>query len=684
MEAEQPQPQMQAAEDTRVHLAMGDDVRQCLLSLRWALRNVPPQFILVLVHIYRQATMIPTSFGASMPVSLLREQVVSAYRAREREGIDKYLEEYVKICARAKVQAHKLVAENDDVATGLLDLIVQHRITTLVMGSVKVRLNGLKSKLSTTLEIQADPSCNILFLQNGNLISSRHGNESVYMIGAYDLPSFGSFHHLSSSSNYTSSTLSSFFRDSCSIGSGLDVTQLDDPILDDHASIFDDTRFSVIFDHKSLGAFKDIAVSHPNLADQSQELHQAFHTKYVEVLTKCQFVEGIDSVLGVDCENFEEGQWKIIKIWPAALEYIVRVLNTTLLLPKQNRVAKVLNTLQLQLLRQNSRACSVFTADNVSEAAKEPLCLLLRLASQAAKVKKSPEKLFYILYMHRALSDAAPTLRRVFDAEFMKKEVEGLVAELKDSALGVLRELKVLIKAYSLKKVPMEGGILTVTGYLMKYIRLLLNHTGSLDIILCKDQADDLLTTEGVNLMGCLASGLIADLDLVLKEKSSSYASEAGLQYLFLMNNAHFILQQVDESDVRLVVGVQWIKKRHSHIKQYMMDYLSSSWRHVVHPLETATSTSPPKRRRNNFFKIFYPTRSPLKSFESVLDKTCKSQMHWKVPSPVHRIELRVNVIEYVVQAYLAYREGLDESERGGLEDLEPKLKSRLSELFEG
>ncbi|CAO2195709.1 unnamed protein product [Urochloa humidicola] len=655
MEAEQPQ--MQAAEDTRVHLAMGDDVRQCLLSLRWALRNVPLQFTLVLVHIYRQATMIPTSFGASMPVSLLREQVVSAYRTRERENIDKYLEEYVKICARANVQAHKLVAENDDVATGLLDLIVQHRITMLIMGSVKVRPNGLKSKLSTTLEIQADPSCNILFLQNGNLISSRHGSESVHMIGAYDLPSLGSFHHVSSSSNYTSSTLSSFFRDSCSTGSGLDVTQLDDPILDDHASIFDDTRFSVIFDHKSLGAFKEIVDSHPNLADQSQELHQAFHTKYVEVLTRCQFAEDINSVLEVDCENFEEGQWKIIKIWPAALEYIVRVLNTTLLPPKQNRVAK---------------------------AAKEPLCLLLRLASQAAKVNKSPEKLFYILYMHRALSDAAPTLRRVFDAEFMKKEVERLVAELKDSALGVLRELKVLVKTYSLKKVPMEGGILTVTGYLMKYIRLLLNHTESLDIILCKDQADDLLTAEGVNLMGRLASGLITDLDSVLKEKSSSYASEAGSQYLFLLNNAHFILQQVEESDVRLAVGAEWLKKRHSHIKQYVIDYLSSSWRHVVHILETATSTSPPKRRRNSFFKIFYPTRSPLKSFESVLDKTCKSQMHWKVPSPVLRIELRINVIEYVVQAYRAYWEGLEVSERGSLENLEPKLKSKLSELFEG
>jgi hypothetical protein len=504
------------------------------------------------------------------------------------------------------------------------------------------------------------------------------------MIGTYDLPSFGSFHHLSSGSTYTSSTLSSFFRDSCSTGSGLDITRLDDTVLEDTASIFDDTRFSDIFGHVSIGAFKEVAASHPNLADQSQELHQAFHTKCIEVLTRCQFAGGTDSVLGVDCKGLEGEQWRIIKSWPAALEYIVRVLNAALMQPKQNCVAKVLNTLQLQLLKQNSRTCSMFTTNNVSEASKDPVRLLLNLASQVAKVKKSPDKLFCVLYMHRALYDAIPTLSRVFGEEFVKKETEGVFAALKDSSLEIIRELKVLVQTYSPKKVPMEGCILTVTGYLMKYIRLLVNHIGSLDMILYTSQANDLLTIEGVNPTGRLATGLIADLESVLKEKSSIYAPEPGLQSLFLINNAHFILQQVEESDVRLMVGAEWIKKRCYHIEQYKTDYLSSSWKQVVHHLETATSTSPPKRRRNNFLKIFYSTPSSLKSFESALNKTCKSQMHWKVPSPVLRIELRIHVIQYVVQAYRAYWEGLEESERSDLKDLEPDLKSKLNELFEG
>ncbi|XP_066316735.1 exocyst complex component EXO70B2-like [Miscanthus floridulus] len=412
-------------------------------------------------------------------------------------------------------------------------------------------------------------------------VRNRDEDDSAYMIGTYDLPSFGSFHHLSSGSTYTSSILSSFFRDSCSTGSGLDITRLDDTALENTASVFDDTRFSDIFGHVSIGAFKEVAASHPNLADQSQELHQAFHTKCIEVLTRCRFAGGTDSVLGVDCKGLEGEQWRIIKSWPAALEYIVRVLNAALMQPKQNRTAKVLNTLQLQLLKQNRRACTLY--------------------------------------------DAFPTLSRVFGEEFVKKETEGVFAALKDSSLEIIRELKVLVQTYSPKKVPMEGSILTITGYLMKYIRLLVNHIGSLDMILCRSQANGPLTIEGVNMTGRLATGLIADLESVLKEKSSIYASEPGLQSLFLMNNAHFILQEVEESDVRLMVGAEWIKKRCYHIKQYKTDYLSSSWKQVVHHLETATSTSPPKRRMNNFLKIFYSTPSPLKSFESALNKTWKS-----------------------------------------------------------
>jgi exocyst complex component 7 len=446
-----------------------------------------------------------------------------------------------------------------------------------------------------------------------------------------------------SASRVAATTLSPFFRESCNTGSGFDVSLLDNLSLENTTSILHDTRFSVVFDHESLNTFKGETASHLNVVGQSQEFHQAFHAKCVEM--------GIESVFRLDCKNFQKKQWMPIYRWHRVLLFTIRVLEAILTESKQN---------------------------HISEAVKEPIRLLLNLASKVAKVKKSPEKLFCILNMHGALFDATPILIRVFDAEFVKIEVGGVVAALNESARGMLLELKILVQTYRPQHELTQGSVLTITEFLVKYIKLLVNHTGNLDPILCQGQADDLLNIEGVNLTGRLVSGIIADLESVVQE-SSSYVAE-GLKFLFLVNNTDFVLRQVEESDVRLMVGAQWIKKRHNNIKQYMRDYLSSSWKQVVRPLETAT-TSSQKRLKNSFLKIFYPTPSPLRSFESALNKACKSQMHWKVCSPVRRVELRTNVIEYVVQAYQAYRDSLEESVRGDLEDLEPNLKS---DLFEG
>jgi hypothetical protein len=76
--------------------------------------------------------------------------------------------------------------------------------------------------------------------------------------------------------------------------------------------------------------------------------------------------------------------------------------------------------------------------NHISEASKEPIRLLLCLASKVTKVKKSHEKLFCILNMHRALFDTTPILSRVFDAEFVKIEVGGVVAALKSKGNNVL------------------------------------------------------------------------------------------------------------------------------------------------------------------------------------------------------------------------------------------------------
>ncbi|XP_047056314.1 uncharacterized protein LOC124662531 [Lolium rigidum] len=151
----------------KVHLAVGDDTKQCLLALRWALHFIPPQMLLVLVHIHRPA--IPTVLGASMPANMLTEDRVSAHRINSRNMIEKNLVECLQIY---KVQAEILIVDKEDVVVALLEAIKEHRITTLVMGAKK-RKHDWKGKTADALDKQADCLCNILYLHNGILVASR-------------------------------------------------------------------------------------------------------------------------------------------------------------------------------------------------------------------------------------------------------------------------------------------------------------------------------------------------------------------------------------------------------------------------------------------------------------------------------------------------------------------------------
>ena len=229
---------------------------------------------------------------------------------------------------------------------------------------------------------------------------------------------------------------------------------------------------------------------------------------------------------------------------------------------------------------------------------------------------------------------------------------------------------------------------MALTGYLMRYIKLLVKHRSSLDTILGHGHSDDLLTFEGMNSTCRLVSGLIADLDIVL-EKHSKLLSSKELQCLFLMNNTHYVLQEIKQWDVRLIVGSRWIGKRQYCIKEYMRGYLTTAWGPVTLNLLTTKSISPSKRLRTNVLRtnvlsFLSADPTPLQNFTCSFNETCNTQMFWKVPCPVLRKELREKIMEFVTPVYHAHLESLKRSGRGTAADFKLGLKSKINELFEG
>lgn len=475
--------------------------------------------------------------------------------------------------------------------------------------------------------------------------------------------------HFSGSNNTTTSKSSSFFN-SRSTNDTFDAEQLHDPSLDiNPMCIFNDQRFNAIVGLEALDTFTGL-VSQQISVERSRHLYQAFHSQYCDIFKRCEFIGGFDSVLGVDHQNLGKTHWKHMSSWPAVLEYIV----------------SILNTLRTRLMQ--SQACDGFTREGLLEAAEKPLRRLFTVASVVCvhQVRKSPEMLFIVLNMYTSLTDAIPALWDVFYTDSISRDAEGLLAKLKDSATEIVKELRSLVQNYSSRRAVQEqdGGIMSLTAYLMRYIRLLTKHKSSLDTMLGHGHTDHLLTVEVIiNPTGRLLLELIADLDSVLEKQTESFSSRE-LQCLFLMNNTHFILQEVKRSDVRLMVGSRWIEKRQDRFKKHMKGYLSASWGPVISNLETAKGMAPSKRLRTNVFSFLHSSPTPVQNFSWSFDETCQTQMSRKVPSPVLREELRGEILALLTGAYHAYLERVKNPVKGNAADFKPEWKSKINELFEG
>nr|CAB3475271.1 unnamed protein product [Digitaria exilis] len=363
----------ESVQEEKVHLVLSMDDGQ---RLQQALQLLPRHRKVVLVHIHRPAMMIPIpTMGGTVHATILKDNIVKDYREEQRGQAQQALDGYMEICTRAEVQADKLSIENENVAAGLLELIVSHKITTLVIvGIGKSWVNRSRRNLAADLQKGVDPSCNIMFMHKDRLISVSEQDGSGFAFESRWTPYSISSRRisLSCSSNGSPSPRiwdsrsapSSILWDSRSPPDSLDPSQLDDPSLEITGSIFVDSRLIDILGHEATNIFRELT-GQPNFVECSHQLHQAFQSKYSEIASRCQFVGGIDSALGADSENCGEEYWKTIKAWPAAFEHIISV---------------------LQLLKQNSFRYNGLTPDKILIAAEQLIERFLNVASAVTEI----------------------------------------------------------------------------------------------------------------------------------------------------------------------------------------------------------------------------------------------------------------------------------------------------------
>ncbi|EES01976.1 exocyst complex component EXO70B1 [Sorghum bicolor] len=439
------------------------------------------------------------------------------------------------------------------------------------------------------------------------------------------------------------------------------------------SSASDDEISPYLIAPDTVSALRDIADVMLR-AGYAPELCQVYGEVRRDTLMECLAVLGVDKM---SLEEVQRVEWGVLdgkmKKWIQALKVVVRGL-----LAEERRICS-------QILAADPNA----EEECFTEAAKGCVLQMLNFGDAIAIGKRSTEKLFRILGMYEALAEVLPELEGLFSGEakdFIKEEAEGILARLGDAVRGTIEEFANAIQGETSRR-PLPGGeIHPLTRYVMNYVRLLADYNASLNKLLeCWDTELTGVDNPNMTPLGHCVLMLITHLQCKIDEKSRLYEDEA-LQNIFLMNNLLYIVQKVKDSELKTLLGDNWIRKRRGQIRQYSTGYLRSSWTRVLACLRddglphTMGSSSQLKAALKDRFK----------NFNLAFEELYRTQTSWRVVDPQLREELKISISEKVLPAYRSFVgrfRGQLEGGRGSARYIKynpDDLENQVSDFFEG
>jgi len=306
-----------------------------------------------------------------------------------------------------------------------------------------------------------------------------------------------------------------------------------------------------------------------------------------------------------------------------------------------------------------------------SELAKGATMQLFNFSEAIAISRRSPEKLFKILDLYETLSELLPDIEIVFSNEMcanVKTQASEILTRLGEAARGIFTEFENAIQRET-SRTPIPGGTIhPITRYVMNYISFISDYKETLmKLIVNKPSQTSNLLPEGlIDLIGEYDRASDSDNQSVLSlhliwitlilqnnlEGKSKVYKDVSLSHIFIMNNVHYIVQKVKGSDLRALIGDDWLRKHSGKVRQYATNYQRATWMkvlsclrdegiHVGGSFSSAVSKTALKER--------------FKSFNAAFEEVHRSQSTWLVPDPQLREELRISIAEKLLPAYRSF-----------------------------
>ncbi|GAB4845383.1 hypothetical protein Ancab_038790 [Ancistrocladus abbreviatus] len=209
----------------------------------------------------------------------------------------------------------------------------------------------------------------------------------------------------------------------------------------------------------------------------------------------------------------------------------------------------------------------------------------------------------------------------------------------------------------------------------MNYIRTTPEYSDTLNFLLQNHSAatanhtpeegfEESTTPHAHCLMALQLRSIAAKLESNLEKESQLY-TDCSLRHIFLMNNIHYIVKKVMDSDFRLFFGDKWIKARMTNYRQHATCYERGTWSTIVAWLHNEWILGSKSEVRN------FSRRGSREAFEEAF----KNQGYWSIRDPQLRDELRISISQKLVLAYHGF------VWRCKNNDLERHIKYEVDEL---
>ncbi|KAK6779684.1 hypothetical protein RDI58_021868 [Solanum bulbocastanum] len=292
-----------------------------------------------------------------------------------------------------------------------------------------------------------------------------------------------------------------------------------------------------------------------------------------------------------------------------------------------------------------------------TEITKDGSMILFSFPEIVAKnCKKSPEKVFRLLDMYTAIAEHWPEIEAIFSSDsesVIRSQALTSHDKLGESIRTALAEFETVLQKESSKTPIAGGGIHHITVDVMDYVTLLADYSNVLPDILAESPppakgslpesyfgiADtDESPAQAISLR---FAWLILILLCKLDGKAKHY-KDVSFAYLFLANNLRYIVVKVRSSNLKYLLGENWISKHEEKVKQFASNYERLGWSHVIESLPREPTASMAPQQVKEIFK----------RFNSSFEQAHRKHSMCVVSDNNLRDELKVSITEKILPTY--------------------------------